>query len=129
LPSGTDEETFSRVFGQADWAIMFILARGGDTYTRLRFNVGPGADLLLSVEIDFEQEFAATDYSGWEQEYLSSVRVEEPFRPLSSPVATRRCEELALLRQHLGSDDHYGQVYLDMLDQEEMEDEFLHGNY
>ena len=27
LPSGTDEETFSRVFGRADWALMFILAR------------------------------------------------------------------------------------------------------
>ena len=27
-PSSTDEETFERYFGQADWALMFILARG-----------------------------------------------------------------------------------------------------
>jgi hypothetical protein len=28
-PSMTDEETFARVFGRSDWAVMFILARGG----------------------------------------------------------------------------------------------------
>jgi len=37
-PSGTDEETFQRVFGACDWAVMFILARGGSTYCRLRVN-------------------------------------------------------------------------------------------
>src|SRR5947209_14095353 len=26
-PSATDEETFARVFGRCDWAVMFILAR------------------------------------------------------------------------------------------------------
>src|SRR5665213_1188585 len=41
-PSLTDEETFARCFGCTDWALMFILARGGETYARLRFNVGPG---------------------------------------------------------------------------------------
>ena len=42
-PSSVDEETFARVFGGCDWAVMFILARGGATYARLRFNTGPGA--------------------------------------------------------------------------------------
>jgi proteasome lid subunit RPN8/RPN11 len=129
MPSGTDEETFSRVFGQADWAVMFILACGGESYTRLRFNVGPGADLLLQTEIEFEQEFAATDFSTWENEYRSCVEIAEPYRPLSSPFATKRCEDLAILRQHLGTDDHYGQAYLDMLEQEEQEDEILYGHY
>src|SRR3954449_8635457 len=54
-PSGTDEETFARVFGRSDWAIMFILARGGQTYARLRFNVGPGADVNLPVEVEYGQ--------------------------------------------------------------------------
>ena len=31
-PSMTDEETFNRVFGRCDWAVMFILARTGKTY-------------------------------------------------------------------------------------------------
>ena len=30
-PSRTDEETFERCFGSTDWALMFILACGGDT--------------------------------------------------------------------------------------------------
>ena len=28
-PSSTDEDTFDRVFGRVDWAVMFILAAGG----------------------------------------------------------------------------------------------------
>ena len=35
--SCTDEETFERCFGAADWPVMFIVARGGQTYARLRF--------------------------------------------------------------------------------------------
>ena len=50
-PSGTDEKTFERVFGQSDWALMFILARAGDCYARLRYNVGPGADIELKEKI------------------------------------------------------------------------------
>lgn len=37
-PSGLDEETFDRVFGRCNWSVMFILARGGSTYCRLRVN-------------------------------------------------------------------------------------------
>ena len=42
----TDEETFARVFGRTDWAVMFILARQGQSYARLRFHVGPGGDWI-----------------------------------------------------------------------------------
>src|SRR6476620_165291 len=52
-PSGTDEATFSRVFGRSDWAVMFILARGGQTYARLRYHVGPSSDVILPVEVDY----------------------------------------------------------------------------
>src|SRR5438105_5385931 len=52
-PSGTDEETFARVFGRCDWAVMFILARGGKCYARLRYNVGPGVDVELPVDVDY----------------------------------------------------------------------------
>ena len=56
-PSSTDEDTFARVFGGCDWAVMFILAKGGKTYARLRFNVGPGGHLLIPVEVDFAAPF------------------------------------------------------------------------
>ena len=77
-PSSTDEETFARCFGNADWAVMFILARGGQTYARLRFKAGPSGSLLLPVEIDYSQQpFAASDWAAWDAEYAQSV-VPEP---------------------------------------------------
>ncbi len=76
-PSSTDEETFSRVFGRTDWAVMFILARGGQTYARLEFHVGPGGWLLLPVEVDYTGPFAASDHVAWREEYLAAVQVAE----------------------------------------------------
>lgn len=35
-PSGTDERTFARSFGGADFSVMLILARGGAMYARLQ---------------------------------------------------------------------------------------------
>jgi hypothetical protein len=75
-PSSVDEATFSRVFGSCDWAIMFILARGGQTYARLRFNTGPGGQLLIPVSVDYLQPFPAADPDLWEAEYQAHVQVE-----------------------------------------------------
>jgi len=72
-PSGTDEQTFARCFGRADWAVMFILACGGQTYTRLRFNVGPGGALEIPSEVDFSLPFAAAEQEAWQQEYHANV--------------------------------------------------------
>ena len=64
-PSLTDEETFHRVFGRCDWAVMFVLARNGKTSARLRFNIGPGGQLHIPVEVDFSQAFAGSDHEAW----------------------------------------------------------------
>jgi len=72
-PSITDEETFERCFGKSDWALMVILACGGETYARLRCNVGPGSDVLLPVEVDFSPPFPAADRESWEAEYAACV--------------------------------------------------------
>ena len=93
-PSGTDEQTFARVFGNAHWAIMFILARGGQTYARLRYNVGPGAELQLPVEVDYSRSFAGSSSDAWQQEYAANVRVALPITrttqqqrtPISGPA-------------------------------------------
>ena len=74
LPSPTDEQTFARVFGQAEWAVMFILARGGKSYARLQMNSGPGASLRIPVEIDYSQSFTGCDHESWESEYLTHVQ-------------------------------------------------------
>lgn len=74
-PSGTDEETFARAFGKADWSVMFILAQGGQAYARLQLNVGPGASIEIPVEIDYSQPFSGSDPDAWEKEYLANVRI------------------------------------------------------
>lgn len=78
-PSGVDEETFERVFGRSDWAVMAILARGGQTYTRQRFRAGPGGSMTLPMEVDFQTPFAASQHAAWTQEYFACVQ----FRPES----------------------------------------------
>lgn len=54
-PSITDEQTFSRAFGGCDWSVMFILARGGETYARLQFSALPGVQVKLPVTVDWSE--------------------------------------------------------------------------
>ena len=72
-PSQVDVETFARVFGNCDWAVMFILARNGATYAELKRAGRPKAE-KMSVGIDFKPEFAASNQSAWEAEYLQCVQ-------------------------------------------------------
>ena len=88
LPSGTDEETFARCFGSADWAVMFILAAGGAVYARLQMNVGPCVSVRLNVDVDFESEFAATDHADWDREYDACVSERDPFQMSGAGTGT-----------------------------------------
>jgi proteasome lid subunit RPN8/RPN11 len=85
-PSATDEETFARCFGSSDWALMFILARGGEVYARLRFSAGPGGEILVPVLIDYGQAFPASDHAAWKDEYARSVIPEERWWPVEEPL-------------------------------------------
>lgn len=68
LPSHTDEDTFERVFGNTDWAVMFILACGGQTYARMRQSDQP-EETLLETEVDFSLSFPHSDMGQWQQQY------------------------------------------------------------
>lgn len=80
LPSLTDDDTFERVFGCSQWAIMFILARGGQSFARLRFNIGPGLSINLPVSIDYTRAFDGCELAKWEQEYLANIQIFSPIR-------------------------------------------------
>jgi proteasome lid subunit RPN8/RPN11 len=80
-PSTTDERTFERVFGRCNWAVMFILARGGKCFARLRYNIGPGIDAELPVDVDYSRPFDASDMALWHEEYLANVHVPPPEPP------------------------------------------------
>jgi hypothetical protein len=88
-PSLTDEETFARCFGRTDWAVMFILARKGETYARLRFNVGPGGALVVQSQVEFNSPFAGSTQETWDQEYRANVLPGNGsrFPPLRMPEA------------------------------------------
>ncbi len=75
-PSSVDVETFHRVFGHCDWAVMFILARGGQTFAELSWRSGGPASIPLDVEVDFTPPFAGSDAEAWEAEYLDCVEPE-----------------------------------------------------
>lgn len=83
-PSATDEATFDRVFGQSDWALMFIIAQAGRSYARLRFNTGPGGDCEIPVAVAYDEPFSGSDHDAWENEYLANVTPEERARSLAS---------------------------------------------
>ena len=72
-PSHVDIETFQRVFGHCDWAVMFILSRSGETYAELSWRHGGPASIRLRVEVDYSQPFPASDHEQWEDEYHSLV--------------------------------------------------------
>ena len=55
---------------------MFIIAREGETYCRLRFRAGPGGAFEIPVRVDFESKFVGSNFEAWAGEYDSAVRAE-----------------------------------------------------
>ena len=73
-PSIIDEETFTRVFGNCQWAVMFILAQDNKTYAELSFNVGPGGQVLIPAEIDYAHDFGPSNQEAWDAEYKANIK-------------------------------------------------------
>ncbi|MCX5638668.1 MAG: hypothetical protein NTX52_13410 [Planctomycetota bacterium] len=73
-PSTVDEETFVRVFGNCQWAVMFVLAQDNRTYAKLSFNVGPGGQVLIPAEIDYGCDFGPSNQDLWDAEYQANIK-------------------------------------------------------
>jgi hypothetical protein len=130
LPSSVDEETFSRVFGSCDWAVMAIVARGGASYVRLSFSAGPGGTAIIPIEIDWQrmsQDLVEREgkldelFSGWMDEYGSRIFPEE-WPPLQQGMPVRAANSSpAHFDQRFELDDLYDQICVE----EEIEDLYL----
>jgi proteasome lid subunit RPN8/RPN11 len=74
-PSKTDEDTFDRVFGKCDWAIMAIISSNGSQYCRLQINGGPlPGSFEIPIEVDYESyDFPASNSDAWAKEYDDNV--------------------------------------------------------
>lgn len=69
-PSGVDEKCFKEEFANPDWAIMFILARGGNCTCRLKVNNGA---FTMTKELKVEVEAAPPPvYPEWDAEYTEN---------------------------------------------------------
>jgi proteasome lid subunit RPN8/RPN11 len=79
FPSQTDINTFERVFGSCQWAVMFILAEDGNSYANLRFNIGPKGQILIPTEVDFDCEFTESRQNQWDKEYKEKVNIKKVF--------------------------------------------------
>lgn len=91
-PSGTDEDTFKKIFGRCPWSIMYILARGGQDYCRLQYNVGPTIHLRLETRIQFAGPSKAVDQAAveaWFDEYKSNVNLPRYQQSTYTPTRTQ----------------------------------------
>jgi proteasome lid subunit RPN8/RPN11 len=93
-PSTIDEQTFQRVFGGCQWAVMAVVAQDDSTCARLHFNIGPGSQILIPTAVDFSGDFGGTDHGAWDVEYEADVQEMEwltrPALPQGKPVAGNR---------------------------------------
>ncbi len=128
-PSSTDEDTFCRVFGRTDWAVMFVLARGGQTHGRLRFHVGPGGEMTIPVSVDYSRPFPPSDHEAWKVEYLANVEEELFVRPaLADPKALadpRSSEQF----EPFGADAEWLDWWPDLFEELSQHQEHPHGNH
>lgn len=101
-PSGTDEDTFEEIYGTAPWAVMAILANGGQCYARAQYGIGPGGSVELAMGVVWYEAFPASDHAAWDDEYLQYVTEKVWTAPAKVTHATDRG---ALARTQYDADD------------------------
>jgi proteasome lid subunit RPN8/RPN11 len=72
-PSFIDEETFKKVFGNCQWAVMFVLAEDNQAYAKLRFNIGPGGHIRIPVEVNYNRQFGPSEPEKWDAEFEANI--------------------------------------------------------
>ena len=88
---------------------MLIVARGGASYARLAFGVGPGGSWEIPVEIDYDVPFAAADRAAWQAEYDACV---QPHPALLDKQELEEFEPARLWpREHAWCEDGYDAVF------------------
>jgi hypothetical protein len=46
----------------------------GIAAARLRFNVGPGGQAVIPIEVDYSHGFGPSDHQAWEAEYRANIK-------------------------------------------------------
>jgi len=105
-PSTTDETNFVKSFSHPHWAIMFIIADGGDIYCRLKANVGPGIVRELKISVDWSVPFLGSDVEKWKEEYEAKVS-KKTFRMTGKEgVASKSDTDFTVYDDPMWKDEH-----------------------
>ena len=57
--------------------MLFVVAQDNNTYARLRFNVGPGGEVLIPTAIDYGHNFGPSSHELWDAEYTANIKATE----------------------------------------------------
>jgi len=74
FPSSTDKETFLKAFGNCNWAVMFIMAKGGVNTAHMLVNAGVKSVFKISTCIDYSAEIIEE----WDREVEENVEKYKP---------------------------------------------------
>lgn len=75
-PSSYDESQFRRLFGDCSWAIMLIVAKGGEVYCRLQVQTG-GIKVYQKIDVDI---VASAPPAEWVEEFQANIQIQN-FQP------------------------------------------------
>lgn len=77
-PSGVDEKTFKDIFGNCDWAVMYILSKDNKDYCALQYNKFPQHRVeLTGTRVDFSIPFQGSEEELWKKELQENVKKKE----------------------------------------------------
>ena len=87
-PSSLDNDTFQRVFGDCNWAVMCIMSQDGSATATIQFDTpfGRWQDEIEAV-VDYTLDFPASDIESWIEEYDRNIIKE---KMLTQPLAFYR---------------------------------------
>lgn len=79
-PASVDEAIFARLYGAVPWSVLCLVASGGATYARLRYNVGPAGAWKVPVVVNESQASRLVDSDAC-AEAVAPVAVARDFEP------------------------------------------------
>lgn len=115
-PSGIDENNFDKSFSHPHWAIFYILAKDGEEYCRIRFNVGPGLEFEINAVIDYDHEFPASDPKAWDKEYCDNIVIEKMDVMFHTIMRDIRQSPISNKRKSINEDEERFREFLEMVE-------------
>ena len=83
-PSQYDETEFEDNFRTSSFAVMMILAKGNQTYARLKTNDPFEYETILDIAVDWHGQFEAADHETWKKEFELNVK-DPPKKIITTP--------------------------------------------